>query len=681
MSPENHRSRRPWIGAVIFAIVAGLPVFTSGQQGGRLADPRDSLHVPILTFGPQGPAELQGLPDDWSHHHLIFSDPGAEDHALQSGTYDEWFGTVNDTRYVMQQLKRRSPARGLAAEYVARMNELARAQDAASTEELAMPQLSDPLGLVPPNKGRNPKVKVHRDWSMSLGSGGKVGAGQFPAEYSFSASTASCTDYVVYPTGLAGSSSQASVVAYNNIYATTCGTASTRPGIYWAYNTGGTATLSPVVSGDGSQIAFIQTGSSVASLVLLKMSNSGGTVARPASITSVSNSNYRGTAAPCYTTITLNGSPNDTNSSPFYDYGGDLIYVGDNSGKLHKFTGVFTGTPAEVTASGWPVTVSTNILTSPVYDSGTSRAIFVADSGGFLYSFTTAGAAMMKSSQLAATGSKGIVDSPLVDSSTEFVYVFVGDDASTNTSGNYNCNNATGCDGVFKFSAGNTTIGAGVCTASSADSWGTGTNCGNESVFGNGNTSTIIYDGSFDQVYYSGTGTTGNLWTCGATGTPAPKLLYTAMSAFVPSGDVIGPATNVINPLTGTGGVGAAATCTPVTEIYGTDASTDDYIFLSVTNDGNQTTTACSGTGAVGACLYNFVVSTNGTSTTVPTAATTGLAAAGGSSGIIIDNTSTSTGASQVYFSSLSNETCAGNGTTGNGTGGCAVQASQSALK
>jgi len=54
------------------------------------------------------------------------------------------------------------------------------------------------------------------------------------------------------------------------------------------------------------------------------------------------------------------------------------------------------------------------------------------------------------------------------------------------------------------------------------------------------------------------------------------------------------------------------------------------------------------------------------------------LESAGGTSGFILDNTvETLPGASQVYFSTLSNQTC----TTSGGTGGCAVQASQSALK
>jgi hypothetical protein len=55
------------------------------------------------------------------------------------------------------------------------------------------------------------------------------------------------------------------------------------------------------------------------------------------------------------------------------------------------------------------------------------------------------------------------------------------------------------------------------------------------------------------------------------------------------------------------------------------------------------------------------------------------LPAAGGASGVIIDNivSGTLAGTSQVYFTTLSDQTCA----TSGGTGGCAVQASQTALQ
>ncbi len=586
---------------------------------------------------------MWGVPDDWTHHHLIFSAPGSFADAVNRGSFERWYKVVTDPRFIIQQAKRDGRATGIDG------------------------------------WRRRRKSPLRNDWTMSLGSGGIVGAGQYPAKFPFGTTSASCAnDFVVYNTGLAGTSSLPTIIAYNNLYSSCSGSV---PSVHWQYNTaypqssttgdGSAITTSVVLSADGTQLAFVQNNSSnVASLVLLKWQSSSSLVQMDTGTNNVTPSNYSACIAPCMTRLTFNGSANDTNSPPFYDYADDTMYVGDNSGKLHKFTGVFLATPAEVTVT-WPIAVSSNVLTAPVYDAGTEH-IFVGDSAGFLYSYTTAGAAVMKSSQLAPTGSKGIVDAPLVDSSAGFVYVFVGDDESTNTAGTYNCNNAAGCNGVFQFAAGNSTIGTGVCSPTSATAW-SGNNCGKESVFGIGATSIVIYAGSFDQIYYAGSGTTGNLWTCAAndnSGTPRPKLMQVAMSAFVPSGDVVGTAANVINPLTSAGGA-----CSPVTEVFGSGGTTDDYIFLSVTANGN----VGDGGTCTGACLYNFLVSTNGTSTTVPTAATAGLATTGGSSGIIMDNISTTSGASQIYFSSLANETCVGNGTTGNGTGGCAVQASQAA--
>jgi hypothetical protein len=65
--------------------------------------------------------------------------------------------------------------------------------------------------------------RLKRDWAQDMGSGSSVGAGNFPAKFSFSITQASCADaaqpdFVVYGTGLAGSSGQASIVAYDNLY-------------------------------------------------------------------------------------------------------------------------------------------------------------------------------------------------------------------------------------------------------------------------------------------------------------------------------------------------------------------------------------------------------------------------------------------------------------------------------
>ena len=115
-----------------------------------------------------------------------------------------------------------------------------------------------------------------------------------------------------------------------------------------------------------------------------------------------------------------------------------------------------------------------------------------------------------------------------------------------------------------------------------------------------------------------------------------------------------------------------------MSEIWGSDAGTNDYIYLSVSNTG----TSMGSPACAGACLYNFIVATGGTATTpgtlsAPTTATAGLAAANGTTGIIIDNTAATNGESQIYYTTMSTQSCANAGTTT--TGNCAVQTSQTA--
>jgi hypothetical protein len=188
-----------------------------------------------------------------------------------------------------------------------------------------------------------------------------------------------------------------------------------------------------------------------------------------------------------------------------------------------------------------------------------------------------------------------------------------------------------------------------------------------ESVFGSGTTAApTIYDGAFDSLYLAGTGTTGNLWTC-STNATEPRLSFTPLQAsgsIVPLGNVIGVATTAISSL-----ASATANCSPVTEFFGSDSGTNDYIFLSVTARGTA------GAACTGACLYNFIVSTDGLTESTPSAAANGIAVAGGTSGIIIDNDlPTANGESQIYYATLSSQSCTNNGVATRGN--CAVQAS-----
>jgi hypothetical protein len=103
--------------------------------------------------------------------------------------------------------------------------------------------------------------------------------------------------------------------------------------------------------------------------------------------------------------------------------------------------------------------------------------------------------------------------------------------------------------------------------------------------------------------------------------------------------------------------------------------------------DANGNVQAVTNAGTSGFLQPNFSPTVNGQTTdssvrwrNVGPLATFSIRAAGGSSGIVVDNTvgsGTLPGASQVYFSTQANQTC----TTSGGTGGCAIQASQSALK
>ena len=94
------------------------------------------------------------------------------------------------------------------------------------------------------------------------------------------------------------------------------------------------------------------------------------------------------------TTLPYANSQDDTFSAPFYDFASDdAIYVGDDNGYLHQFTGVFSGTPAE-SGSPWPVQVNTTAgtkVSSPVYDP-TSGYVFVGDSTGVLHAVGTGNA-------------------------------------------------------------------------------------------------------------------------------------------------------------------------------------------------------------------------------------------------------------------------------------------------
>jgi hypothetical protein len=100
-----------------------------------------------------------------------------------------------------------------------------------------------------------------------------------------------------------------------------------------------------------------------------------------------------------------------------------------------------------------------------------------------------------------------------------------------------------------------------------------------------------------------------------------------------------------------------------------------------VTENGKVTPGALTCTGTSGACVYGIPVGTSaGSHVAAGMSPTNGLGSTGGTTGIVVNNSLTMAGRSQIYYSNPGNASCSGNGQTGTpGTASCAVQTWQTA--
>ena len=496
-----------------------------------------------VVTGQAAKSPEQGLPTDWSHSHVIFAHPAS---AAQERSIGQ------DPRYWQQRYRREIP------------------QQFPVQGFQAAPGVSS---------SQTPSAGL---WAENMGASGAAGPANYPAKYSFSLTTANCgntskPDYVVYSTGLLGSGTQASIVAFDNIYN---GCSGAVPSTYWAFNTGGLILTSPLISLDGTQIAFVQTSGSPtgnAGLVLVKWKASTmETITSPGVPTSVTAAQYPTCVAPCMTEVFLQkgggGNVDDRTSSPYYDYSNDIVWVGGSGGWLHKITGVFKGTPAEVTAS-FPVKVNTgNALSGPLYDH-TSQNVLVGDvgtGGGFLYRVNSSTGVATASGQL--DFGVGLVESPLLDVTGGKVYAFASSDGTTS------CAGGVACAAVYTLS---TSFGAGTT--------GTKVTVGNSVL--NGSTPNPMYVGAFDSAYYNSTNATGALYVCGNTG-GSPVMYRIPVVAGVMGSPVPGAS------LTPAGRIPA---CSPVTDFPNPNASPNkaELLYFSVQNFGRP----CGNKG----CMMNFV--------------------------------------------------------------------------
>jgi hypothetical protein len=499
-----------------------------------------------------------GIPQDWTHSHLIFTRQVLSTHP----------SLANAEPRVLQQFLRR-----------------------------AQPYFSTSNPLAAGDQQGRPTIELKRDWSLGLGTG-NVAFGMSPIKYGFDVNAPpDCTnDYAAFGLDVAGvTGGQANFVGLNMLYSGPggfCGTGN--PNLLFAYNTttiaGGRIITSPVVSVDGTKIAFVESATGAAIFHVLTWDGGPGNGVSP------TNSAQPGVGNLASMTSLTYASTTDTRSSPWVDYAADEAYVGADDGKLYKITGVFKGTPT-LAGSPWPVTVSANRrLTAPVLDHVT-RNIFMGDAEGFLWSVNVDNPALTASLAVGLSGAPhtGIVDGPLVDSGNGTVFA-----VSSN-------------DGV-------SAVVVQADTSSLAELQRG--RIGEGSTMG---TNVSIYDGAFNNNYFNAPGT-GGLFLCGTGATDATPWRY----FFGFSGRILNAsASSSAQLLTSTN-----ARCSPVTEFFNKNigATGTDFFFWSLTAD-------CTGTGSSGCVISrnNFDVVTTADQP-------------GGASAIIVDNNSIAGQASSIYF-------------------------------
>jgi hypothetical protein len=512
----------------------------------------------LIAQTPDRPHRRIGLPQDWSHRYIVFSRDALASHP---------------------DLAQREPR------FVHQLMERTARRPAMNTQLSASPLATSSEGL-------------HRDWSVSLNNG-RVAAGMSPAKYTFDTTAApSCTgDYVVFGLNVAGAANQANLIAFNQLYSGPgglCGTGN--PSVLFAYNIGGgRIASSPVISLDGTKIAFVEMagGSSIFHVLTWATGAGNGTAANAPAQPGIGN-----TAS--MVSITY-AAANDTRSSPWIDYKNDIAYVGANNGRVYKITGVFSGTPTLVNTPPWPVNIGGgNNISGPVMDQVTGR-IFVGDGTGRLRSFDSVTGGNIQTLAVGTAGARGalIADAPMVDASNGVVYAISGNDSTSAV-----------------------VVQASTSTLQEIARARIG-------LGGAGGTNISLYDGALDNNYFNDI-STGTLTVCGTAPTNTSPWLYT----FNFTGSTLNTLPTTQIPLLPSNN----ARCSPMTEFFNPNVNggTDFFFFgLSVN---------CFGGGTLGCVTVQQSVG-------VPP---TPVAAAGGTSAIVIDNESTAGQAASIYFTPLS---------------------------
>jgi hypothetical protein len=553
-------------GAVVAVLIVLAVLVLSGQGIGILN------HTPVSVVS------------DWTQKHVILP---------QSESITAMINVSRDPRYWQQRWSRYTVAPAAAR---------------AGLQGMASLNLQGVAGPNRPVGGR--------DWSITLANGTAGPQNTYPAKFTFDVTAApSCTaDFVVTGINVAGTSTQANIVGLNNLYTNTAGTgycrpsgAPTLPTFMFAYNVGpGLVYASVVMSLDGKKLAFIENnGANTYFHVLTYKTGAGnGTDAAHPAVPGTGN-----TAVDLKVLL-----PEGTTTAPFVDYEHDIAYVttynaGVTTGTVRKITGVFRGTPAQVTTSGWPIASSTP-LSTPVRDAVTQR-LFFRNSGGQVRYVDTAAATGAIAAPIFALTSGGDAPArpPIVDSTNGRIYAY-----------------SRGADGTYNV----------VGQADVALSSGSQVRVDVGDVDSNARTS---FTPDLNNSYYAGTLASAYLYAVGNDETSSLRpTLYRIGFGTGWKLNSTRESAHLHLTTTGTGTDGISTS--PLTEFYNPTQG-KDFLFVGITDH-------CS-TGVTGGCARSL----NITSGLPASANTVILGATGGTSGITVDNISSQPGAASVYYLTL----------------------------
>lgn len=593
----------PWGGRNILFLalpVCLLPLFVSRQRSS----------VPVSQ-----PVVHQSRFHDWTTHHILYPR----------------FGTM-----AALEAARRDPRAQFRWREMDQQNQVTRF-------ETQQRQLRSFLHFrFPPGPGRFPvrsSANLHADWNVSLGTG-TTAPGQFPAKFSFDTTAApSCAnDFVVFPVNVNGSATQPNIVAFNNLYSGTAGgngicnrgapvnDDGVSATVLWSYNVhaiaaGAAVPTSPVLSLDGTKVAFVESaaGNAAHFHVLAWKSGDGQATNKqnalvPKAITMFS-ATSPAAASGVATDLTL-GATTDALSSPYIDYTADKAYVGNDAGVLFRIKNVFCttagcGTAAPSLDTTWGGTGSINVacaakLTGPVQDFNTGN-VFVGCADGKVYGFSSTGTPLAIPSITVGNGAAtgGVVESPIVDGLNGFIYAVSGTGAAPNTARAVLVQAKTSL-------AGPCTAGA-LCIATTgvAGVFPMHSPAFNDAYFTSGTSTTWL-------IYQSAFSTAANLTLYAATFTAARTLMPGAPANAFNFGTHLGE-------------------YAPLTEFKN---GATDQLFFGVLHS-----------SATALNLGNFPINA------FPAAIPPGAGVGNGPSGMVIDNANASNQASSIYFGAQGDNT------------------------